>query len=79
MEKVYVDVLAKYQASGFVKPLWIVWPDGRKFEIDRILDVRKAASDVGGQGYRFTCRICNQEKFLFLEENKWFMEGKGSR
>ena len=79
MEKVYVDVLAEYKTNGFVKPLWVVWPDGRQFEIDKILDVRKAASHkVGGQGYRFTCRICGKETFLFLEENRWFMEGKGS-
>ncbi len=79
MKKIYVDVLAKYQTSGFVKPLWVTWPDGRQFEIDKILDVRKAAShNVGGQGYRFTCRICNKEVYLFLEENKWFMEGKES-
>jgi hypothetical protein len=77
MKKVYVTVLCEYQESGYVKPLMITWPDGRKFEIDKILDVRKAAShNVGGQGYRFTCRIWGKEKYLFLEDDKWFMEGK---
>jgi hypothetical protein len=77
VKKVFVEVLCNYQESGYVKPLKIKWPDGREFEIDKILDVRKAAShNVGGQGYRYTCRICNKEKYLFLEEDKWFMEGK---
>ena len=77
MKKVYVDVMAKYQTSGYVKPLWIVWPDGREFEVDKIIDVQKAASlNVGGTGIRFTCRIQGKVTYLFLEENKWFMEGK---
>ena len=75
--KVYVNVMCKYTAEGDVIPLRIKWPDGRVFEIEKILDIRKAASHiVGGQGYRFTCRIHGKEKYLFLEESKWFMEGK---
>ena len=77
MKKVYVDVMALYQTNGYVSPKEVHWPDGRIFEIDKILDVRKAASlNVGGTGIRFTCRIHGKVTYLFLEENKWFMEGK---
>lgn len=75
--KVYVDVMCRYTAEGDVTPLWIRWSDGRIFEVGKILDVRKAASHLaGGQGYRFTFKIHGKEKYLFLEENKWFVEGK---
>jgi hypothetical protein len=39
--------------------------------------VRKASSiKVGGQGFRYTCGIQGKEAFLFLEEGRWFVEGK---
>jgi len=77
LQKVYVDVEVKYKENGYVTPRKVTWTDDREFEIDKIFDVRKAASlNVGGQGYRFTCRICGKEKYLFLEDSKWFMEGK---
>ena len=42
--KKYVEVTAKFDVDGTVFPLEIQWEDGAKFEIDRILDVRRAAS-----------------------------------
>ena len=53
MRKVFVDVLARHDAQGQTTPLLVVWEDGRKFEIDRVLDIRPAASrKVGGAGIR---------------------------
>jgi hypothetical protein len=52
---------------------------GRKlYEIDRILDVRPAASlKAGGAGIRYTCRIQGHETYIWLEDNRWFVEAKG--
>ena len=56
--KKYVEVTAKFDVDGTVFPLEIQWEDGAKFEIDRILDIRRAASlKAGGTGIRYTCRI----------------------
>ncbi|RPF47696.1 hypothetical protein EDD70_0495 [Hydrogenoanaerobacterium saccharovorans] len=79
MKRTYVDVTAKFDSSGNVTPLEIQWVDGRKFEVDRVLDVRPAASlKVGGQGIRYTCRILGHETYLFFEDNtRWFVEAKG--
>ncbi len=75
MSKQYVAVTAKFDADGNVIPLCIHWDDGRSFEIDRVIDVRYAASlKAGGAGIRYTCRIKSHEKYLFLEENRWFIE-----
>ncbi len=77
MRKVFVDVMVQFVSDGSINPIYLIWPDGRRYDIDKIIDIRKAAShSVGGQGYRYTCRICNREKYLFLEDDKWFMEGK---
>ena len=75
--KVFVDVIAKFDIVGNIFPLSIYWEDGRKFEVDRLLDVRPAASlKAGGAGMRYKVRVCNKETFLFYEEGKWFVEGK---
>lgn len=73
--KQFVSVEAKFDADGNLLPLCICWEDGRRFEIDRVLDVRYAASlKSGGVGLRYTCRIRNQERYLFLDNNRWFIE-----
>lgn len=59
MGKVFVEINAQHCLDGKIKPLAIKWPDGRNFEIDKIIDARTAASlKGGGQGMRYTCRIC---------------------
>lgn len=77
MRKVFVEVVARFDTSGKLLPMSIVWDDGRTFDVDKILDVRQAASlKAGGQGMRYTCRICGKEVYLFYDAPKWFMEGK---
>ena len=74
--KKYVDVTAAFFADGRMRPLWITWEDGRRFEVDKVLDCRRAASmKAGGTGIRYTCLICGSRHYLFYEENyKWFVE-----
>ncbi|WP_255451178.1 hypothetical protein [Sporomusa sp. KB1] len=53
------------------------WPDGRKFEIDKVLDVRMVLSLIGGgHGMRYKCRIRNKEVNLFHNDldGKWYIE-----
>ena len=72
--KKYVEVTAHHNAQGFVCPLILWWDDGRKYEIDRVLDVRRAASlKAGGIGIRYTCRILGKERYLYLDEDKWYV------
>ena len=77
MRKVFVEVVCLNKPDGSIVPQKIVWEDGHVFQVDRVLDVRQAASLlVGGCGIRYTCRIHNKETYLFYEEGKWFVEGK---
>lgn len=75
MGKTFVKVTAEHDESGYIKPLVLTWTDGRKLEIDRVLDVRQAPSlKGGGLGIRYTCRIRGKEVYLFCDEGKWFVE-----
>lgn len=78
MKKVFVNVLARYNTEGEIVPVSVTWEDGRTFPVDRVLEMRPAASlKVGGAGLRYRVRIGRSETYLFLEENRWFVEAKG--
>ena len=77
MRKAYVGVNVEWTLEGKIIPKVIIWEDGRKFVIDRILDVRPAASlKVGGVGIRYTIRVLGKETFLFRSQYRWFVEAR---
>lgn len=77
VRKVYVEVTAKFDTEGNITPLSVTWEDGTIYEIDKVVDKRRAASlKAGGIGMRYTCRILNQESYLFYEEPRWFVAAK---
>ncbi len=77
-KKVYVDVVAKIGSDGFVTPLTVIWEDGRRYEIDKVIQVARAyASKAGGTGIRYTISVGNKITYLFEDEGKWFVEAKG--
>ena len=74
MSKVFVEITAKHDINGSIRPLTIRWEDGRVFEVDRVLDIRQAPSlKGGGLGTRYICRIRNKEVLLFDDEGNWFV------
>lgn len=72
--KRYVDVITLVDREGKLKPLILIWENGLQYPIDRILEVRNATSEVGGCGILYRCRIGSQERCLFYEKNRWFIE-----
>lgn len=74
--KVNLDILVEHKADGKVLPKMILWPDGRRFAIDKILEVKQApALKVGGIGTRYLCRIGGRERAIFEVRGLWFVEG----
>lgn len=72
--KNYVEVTAVFDKEGVITPIMIKLED-EKLEVDRVMDVRPAASlKSGGAGIRYKCRIAGRETYLFLEETRWFFE-----
>lgn len=75
--KQYVKVNATFDCDGNLFPEYICWDNGKKYLIDKITDIRYAASlKARGAGIRYTCIIMGKERFLFLEENRWFVDAK---
>ena len=66
--KKYVKVTSTTDEDGRVMPLSIEWDDGVRYEIDRVIDARQAASlKVGGTGMRYTIRVGHETTLLFYE------------
>lgn len=77
VRKVFVEVTARFDIDGKITPLSLLWEDGTVYEIDRVLDVQRAASlKAGGMGIRYTVRINGRQSYLFYEEPRWFVEAK---
>ncbi len=73
-DKHYTEVKAIFDKEGNIMPVSMKYED-EEFEIDRITDIRPAASlKSGGAGIRYTCFIEGKQTYLFLEETKWFYE-----
>ncbi len=85
-KKMYVCVDVEIDGDGWMRPRRLIWEDGRRYEIDRVVAVRPAVSaKVGGQGDRYTVEMMGQQRYLFFERSgdlsgpvvgKWFVEGK---
>ncbi len=72
--KNYVEVTALFDTDGNIYPKSVVVED-ESHEVDRVLDIRPAASlKSGGAGIRYKCSIEGRETYLFLEETRWFIE-----
>lgn len=73
----YLEVTAKFDNTGRIIPISFIWA-GRKINIDKVSDMRPAASlKQGGQGIRYTCRTGNTVYYLFCDEQRWFLERIG--
>ncbi|WP_033162810.1 hypothetical protein [Sharpea azabuensis] len=75
--KRYVDVVTVIKKNGQMLPLYLAWDDenGRKlYRIDKVHQIKKAVSEVGGCGVRYDVRIAGHERRLFYEKDRWFIE-----
>lgn len=82
--KCYVDVLVRWRDDGRIDPLAVIWPDGRKYDIDEVIGkpMRRASRQTGGTGLRYDVRIGTTHTYLFLEDelkglsakSRWFVE-----
>ena len=82
--KVYVQVNADFNTDGVMFPREIIWEDGERYTIDRMIDIQQAAAmKAGGQGDRYTIEVRGRRSYLFFERvatlmgnviGRWFVE-----
>ena len=78
LEKKYVPVTVHFDANGKMRPIEIEFDEMRRYHIDKVLDVRRAAcQSVGGVGERYTCRIRGRESYLWFEKRPLVRGCKG--
>lgn len=75
--KKYVPVLVHFDQDGKMSPVMIEFDEGQTYEIDKVVDVRRAAcQSVGGVGDRYTVRIQGRDSYLWFEKGRWFVAAK---
>jgi len=68
--KVFVEVTARFDVDGNITPISLVWEDGTTYEIEKVTDVRRAASlKAGGMGIRYTVSINRKQSYLWRARN----------
>lgn len=85
-DRVYVAVYAYFNEDGLLLPREIVWEDGCRYPIDRVLFVETAAAQKAGSGGdRYTIKVGGHQTYLFFERSanltgnnigRWFVERK---
>ena len=84
IERIYVKVNSDFDATGYMTPKAIIWPDGHVYPIDAVKDFRPADSlERGHSGDCYTVVVRGVEKHLFFEKTsglfcarvgRWFVE-----
>ena len=76
-QKEYIKVYAVFNTNGYVIPKSFLYSDGNIYKIDKVKNMeRKASTKVGGSGIRYTVLIQGEEKYIFRDEDKWYIEAK---
>lgn len=84
VQKVYVPVDLQMDEQGRMIPIAVIWTDGRRYPLGKIIDCRPApAKKTGGQGQRYAFMDHGNVKYLFFERSpnvtgpvigRWFVE-----
>lgn len=78
-QKVYVELIALFKREGGLVPKEIIWTDGQRFSIDKVLYIDQAPSIVGGLlTVRYTVLMGTSERRIYYEKEsqRWFVEKK---
>lgn len=76
-KKVYIDVNVRITKEGMIRPMSIVWVDGKQYKVDRIKYITpRASTKVGGRGMMYDVVIMGKERCLYDEDGKWFVEAQ---
>ena len=73
MQKYYVTVEHIEDTDGIIIPTRILWNDGRRWEIKKVLHTC-IASHNEFEGIRYTTKIGRAEKYLYRDGQRWYVD-----
>jgi len=72
VNKVFVQVDSKRLESGEIVPLAISWPDGRTWNIGRVIH-SCTSPDGEFEGVRYTVIIGSTERYIYRTGHSWYV------
>ena len=75
--RVPVDVVALMRISGDLKPLRILWADGRSYDVLQAGMPEHTRCRTGGYADRYEVRLGRSKRDLWREDGVWFVEVEG--
>lgn len=72
MEKKYVTVTVEVDADGIIRPLKILWADGRQWEVTKVLHTC-TASHCEFEGIRYTIKVGRAVRYLYRDGQRWYV------
>ena len=73
MNKIPVDVEVEVRRDGEQIPKAVIWSDGRRFTISRVVYHGMSSSNEY-EGIRYTVLIGSAEKYLYRIDDQWYVE-----
>lgn len=69
---VYVDVVALDRRDGLVIPLEVAWPDGRRWRVERVAEMRRSSMwGADGSVWSYRVVIGGRERELWHVPPRW--------
>lgn len=73
MEKKYVTVTVEVDADGIIRPLMILWDDGRQWKVTKVLHTC-TPSHREFEGIRYTIIVGRAVKYLYRDGQRWYVD-----
>ena len=71
----YVDVIEQRTSEGVLIPRLLIWPDGRKFHIEKAEGGKAfGISESGQNGRIFDIWIYGRKRRLYLQKDRYFVD-----
>ena len=85
-ERLYIQVGAEFDATGYMQPRTITWSDGRVFPVETVIERRAMETTMAGeQCERYTVTILGNQRYLYFQHSnprfnsyagRWFVHKK---
>lgn len=74
MSRVYITVTVDFDPEGIATPRCIIWPDGRRFPIDRVVARDRIGPHWREVDQRFTVIVVGKRRYIYRKGDRWFVE-----